>query len=326
MEPTLRVSERGQTRWVTGETQQRAIVARPVDVQRLATDAMSANNDMVTAILRSMTPAIDADPGNRAQPGLSSPSELAARNERFRWTTAATVALSAVTAGGICWVAYLAGAVNEPGALAGWLTLSGLAGYASVQWTHHRESQLTAEAIELERVAGDYDVAATDAESRQLLARAYADAVRDDAAARRASAEAQRAANLQTLAPAQRQMDYTPREAPERRQWQDDAAAPITTPSQAAETPTAPDPVLAGVLEFLDRQHAAYVQTGRTLITERLPWSARGAMPQGDKERVDQALSHIVNPPIIVGAGNRLHWNRHQPWQRTRRLLVENWR
>jgi len=294
---------------------------------------MSANNDMVTAILRSMTPAIDAEPGNRAQPGLSSPSELAARNERFRWTTAATVALSAVTAGGICWVAYLAGAVNEPGALAGWLTLSGLAGYASVQWTHHRESQLTAEAIELERVAGDYDVAATDAESRQLLARAYAQSIVDDAAARRASAEAQRSANLQLCAPTRQPMDYTPRqnahnaltEAQEASQVCQ-AETPALAPVGALETPTAPDPLLVKVLAELDRLHADYLATGRTLITERLPWSARGTWPQADKERTRRNLAALNVPPIVAGDGNRAHWCKALPWRIVRARIIESWR
>lgn len=331
MESTLRVSERGHTRWIAGEpTQQTAIVAKPVDVQSLATDAMNANNSMVMAVLRQMQPTIDAE-RTPAQPGLSSPAELAARNTRFKWVIVAVVLLAAITAAGIVSVAYLAGHVDGAGALAAWLVLSGVAGYASVTYVHHKEANLSPEALEGERIAGDYDVSATDAESRQILARAYADAVRDDAAARRASAEAQRAANLAyTQAPAQRQMDYTPRERPESPAVDDCSAAPAETPVQSAGTPTmsivAPDPVLASVLEFLDLQHANYVATGRTLIQDRLPWSARGAMPQGDKERVEATLAHIVNPPIVAGAGNRLHWNPHQPWQRTRRLIAEHWR
>lgn len=334
MEPVLTVTQQGQRRFVPGEpVQSTAIVARPVDVQQLATDAMSANNAMVLQVLRSMGTTIDAE-RTPAQPGLSSPAELAARNTRFKWVIVAVVVLAAITAAGIVSVAYLAGHVSGAGAIAGWLVLSGVAGYASVTYVHHKEANLSPEALEGERIAGDYDVSATDAESRQILARAYADAVRDDAAARRASAEAQRAANLAyTQAPAQRQMDYTPRERPESPAVDDCSAAPPETPVRPAGTPTAPaaapaapDPVLASVLDFLDRQHANYVATGRTLIQDRLPWSARGAMPQGDKERVEATLAHIVNPPIVAGAGNRLHWNPHQPWQRTRRLIAEHWR
>lgn len=332
MESTLRVSERGHTRWIAGEpTQQTAIVAKPVDVQSLATDAMNANNHMVLQVLRSMGTTIDAERTPAQPAGLSSPGELAARNERFRWTVVATVILSMVATGGIVAIAVVTGQLTPALGLATWIALTGLCAMVAVWHVHRTELAHTPEALEGERIAGDYDVSATDAESRQILARAYADAVRDDAAARRASAEAQRAANLAyTQAPAQRQMDYTPRERPESPAVDDCSAAPAETPVQSAGTPTmsivAPDPVLASVLEFLDLQHANYVATGRTLIQDRLPWSARGAMPQGDKERVEATLAHIVNPPIVAGAGNRLHWNPHQPWQRTRRLIAEHWR
>jgi hypothetical protein len=340
MEPILKVSSQGQTRWVAGEpVQQTAIVARPIDVQSLATQTIAANNDMVTAILRSMTPTIDSEP-SRAQPGLSSPAELAARNERFRWVIVAVVLLAAVTAAGIVSVAYLAGHVSGPGALAGWLVLSGVAGYLSVTYVHHREANLSPEALEGERIRSTYDIAVIDAESRSTLAAAYAQAVRDDAAARRASAEAQRQANLQLAAPTRQPMDYTPRQTAQTPAQAAQEASqvyrtetPSPSPVRALESPTAPvapavapDPLLVKVLAELDRLHGDYLATGRTLITERLPWSARGTWPQADKERTRRNLAALNVPPIVAGDGNRAHWCTALPWRIIRQRIIESWR
>ena len=320
MEPTLRVSERGQTRWVAGEpTQQTAIVARPVDVQQLATDAMSANNAMVLQVLRSMGTTIDAE-RTPAQPGLSSPAELAARNTRFKWVIVAVVLLAAITAAGIVFVAYLAGHVDGAGALAAWLVLSGVAGYLSVTYVHHREANLSPEALEGERIRGDYDVSATDAESRQILAQAYADAVRDDAAARRANAESARQANIAYAAPAQRQMDYTPVVRASVAPVADDCStAPPTTPSQAAVTPTAPatpDPALAAMLAFIRETFDDCARRDSSLIVARLPWSARGDWSAGDKARALAVLATFPEsaPLIETREGGRAHLNRQ--WHR----------
>lgn len=336
MEPTLQVTERGQSRWIPGEpVQQTAIVARPIDVQALATQTMAANNDIVTAILRSMAPyeTVDQNP-QRSAAGLSSPAELAARNERFRWVVVAVVLLAAITAAGIVSVAYLAGHVDGAGAIAGWLVLSGVAGYLSVTYVHHREANLSPEALEGERIRSDYDVAAQDAESRQLLARAYADAVRDDAAARRASAESARQANIAyTQAPTRREMDYTPREAPERRfavQWQDVAPAPTETSVQPAIAPTAQtvtaDPALVAMLATVDEIYADCERRDSSLITMRLPWSARGDWAAGDKARAIAVLATFDPALIETRDGNRAHLNRQWRKRVAQLHISREWR
>lgn len=343
MEPTLRVSERGQTRWVAGEpTQQTAIVARPIDVQRLATDAMTSNAAMVHDILRQMTPTVDAE-RRAAQPGLSSPAELAARNTRFKWVIVAVVLLAAITAAGIVSVAYLAGHVDGAGALAAWLVLSGVAGYASVAYVHHREANLSPEALEGERIRGDYDVSAADAESRQILAQAYADAVRDDAAARRASAESARQANIAYAAPTQRQMDYTPRTAPETPIVR--AVAPAmddtlegmpTTPSQGAQTPTAPivapDRDLVAMLEAIDRLYADCEQRDSDVILSALPWGNRGDWSIDAKAKADKVLAYFTrnyDTPLIYRKGdNGARWRlNRQAWRRNvaRAIIAREW-
>ncbi len=336
MEPSLRVTERGQTRWVAGDPQPTtAIVARPIDVQTLATDVMANNNNLVMAVLRSMGPTLDGEPGRAPVAGLSSAAELAARNTRFKWVVAAVVMLAATTAAGIVFVAYLAGHVDGPGALAGWLVLSGLAGYISVTYVHHKEAHLSPEALEGERIASDYDIAATDAESRQVLAKAYADAVRDDAAARRATAESTRQANIAYTLPAPRPMDYTPREAaPERQfvvQWEEDTAAPDETPPAPALAPpaqvAAPDPVLVKMLAVIGEIYADCERRDSSLITMRLPWSARGDWPASDKARALAVLATFGNTPLIeMRDGNRAHLNRDWHRRVAELHIARDWR
>ena len=326
MEKVLTVTEQGRTRYVPGwqdAPEPATALARPVDVQRLTTDAMSANNAMVMAVLRQMQPQMERPPTvDAGAPGLSSSAELAARNQRFRWTVVAVVVLAAITAAGIVAVAYLAGHVSGPAAVAGWLTLSGVAGYLSVTYVHHKEAHLTPEALELERIRGDFDVASTDAESRAELARAYADAVRDDSAARRASAEAQRQANMAAVGPIGLKPELQRRAV----QWQDDTpaedAAPMTTYEtavQLAPTPTpapapAPDPVLQRLLAWVRETYDDCDRRDSTLITSTLPWAARSDWQAGDKERC-RAVMATFDPPLIeTRAGNRAHLNRQ--WRR----------
>jgi hypothetical protein len=308
-------------------------IAKPIDVQSLATQTIAANNDMVTAILRQMTPStIDAE-RTAAQPGLSSPAELAARNTRFKWVIVAVVLLAAITAAGIVSVAYLAGHVDGAGALAAWLVLSGVAGYLSVTYVHHREANLSPEALEGERIRGDYDVSATDAESRQILAQAYADAVRDDAAARRASAESQRAANLAyTQSPTQRQMDYTPVVRASVAPVADDTLEGMpTTPSQATPI-VAPDRDLVAMLEAIDRLYADCEQRDSDVILSALPWGNRGDWSIDAKAKADKVLDYFTrnyDTPLVYRKGdNGARWRlNRQAWRRNvaRAIIAREW-
>ena len=314
MEPILTVTQQGQRRFVPGEpVQSTAIVARPVDVQQLATDAMTSNNNMVMAVLRQMQPTIDADPADRAQPaGLSSPGELAARNERFRWTVVATVILSMVATGGIVAIAVVTGQLTPALGLATWIALTGLCAMVAVWHVHRTELAHTPEALERLRTECEFDVSAQDAESRQILAQAYADAVRDDAAARRASAESARQANIAyTQAPAQRQMDYTPRTAPDCSTAPAPVCAPVTPTA-----PATPDPALAAMLAFIREVFTDCERRDSSLITQRLPWSARGDWQAGDKARAVAVLATFPEsaPLIETRDGNRAHLNRQ--WHR----------
>ena len=317
-------------------------LSRPVDVQRITQDAIGANAAMVNQMLRQFAPTIDA-PGNRHPQvtGISSPDELSARNQRFRWTTVEVVILVAITAAGIVLIVQRAMELDTVATIAGWLVLSGFGGVASATWVSHQESQLTPEAIEMERTRGEFDIATQDGETKRILIEAYADAVRDDAAARRASAEAQRAANMAYLErskPVQR-----PQRAPVQAyddSCQDDYEQPQQAPFAPsvatwddgeteefqAIAPAQPDRALVAMLAEIDRIYADCNERNSDTITSRLPWSTRGDWSVRDKERA-QAVLDTFDPALIVkGEGGRYRLNRAWRKHDAELEIIKAWR
>ena len=271
----LKVTDHGDVRYVpdydSDDDTQTTALAKPVDVQRITQDAIGANVEMVNQVLRQYaTPTAPTGYRNPQPVGVSSRDELDARNTRFKWTIIAVVVLSAITALGIVLVAQRAMELDTVATIAGWLVLSGLGGYASATWVHSRESALTPEALEGERIAGDYDIAAVDAESRQIIARAFARSIENDSETKRLNSEAQRAANLSLLERPK------PQEAPQRARAMvydesdlDDYEQPVCAPESPtmatydAELPVqplqpavTPDRDLVAMLEAIDRLYS----------------------------------------------------------------------
>ena len=90
-------------------------------------------------------------------------------------------------------------------------------------------------------------------------------------------------------------------------------AAPRLRPmatAHAAHAPLTADPVLIELLETIDRLYADCARRGDDLITERLPWSARGTWSAEAKRRTDATLKRLDPPLIVAGAGNRYRLNR----------------
>ena len=328
---------------------QQTALARPVDVQALAAAGIDANSRMVADLLRSFAPTIDAEPQySQAPAGLSSRDELDARNQRFRWTISATVALATVTAAGIVTLAYLAGHVSGPAAAAAWLTLSGLAGYASVNYVHTKEANLTPEAIA--RIDADAGAYASErrADAQTILAEAFADAIRDDAAARRQAQENARAANALLVAepPApRREMDYTPATRPAPmltyattapRPQEAPAVPPVAqTPTPAASTTPRPasavqepDPGLAAMLAAIDELYRSAEDRQSDTITLPLPWAARArGWAERDKQRAAAALAYFDPPLISRSADNGGRYTLNRQWRRpvARGIIARQW-
>jgi hypothetical protein len=315
-------------------------LAKPVDVQRIAQDGLNSNVEIVNQVLRQFATTAPADNRHPQQSGIASPAELASRNERFKWTIVAVVVLSAITALGIVLVAQRVVEIDAFETIAGWLVLSGLGGYASATWVHSRESALTPESIEMERVRGDYDIASVDAESRQIIARAFAESIVNDSEVKRAYAEAQRAANRAYLESSK------PVQAPQRAQptsyddsYQDDYEQPQQAPfaptmatyelAQELEfqpiAPAQPDRALVAMLQAIGELYADCERRDSDTITTRLPWSARGDWSARDKERAQAVLDTFDPALIIAGEGNRYRLNRQYRKRVAELIIVREW-
>ena len=346
----LEIRERGETRYISrgdyGDTS--TAIVRGIDPEAITREGMAANSAMVANLLKQFAPTIDAPDNRHPQvTGLSSPAELASRNERFKWTTVAVIVLSSITAAGIVLVAQRVVEIDAFEAVAGWLVLSGLGGYASATWVSHQESRLTPESIERERVAGDYDIAATDAESRQMIARAFSESIVNESRTKVANAEAQRAANVSLLerskpitAPQRAPVSYgaysddyadeTPQQAPERRyvvEWES------AQESELIVAPTiAPDKDLVAMLSHVDQIYAHCEEHNSDIITLKLQWGDRGDFSPDAKEKAKRVLAYFADnydAPLIYRGnenGGRYRLNR-QAWKRqvARLIIAREW-
>ena len=226
--------------------------------------------------------------------------------------------------------------------IAGWLVLSGFGGVASATWVSHQESQLTPEAIEMERVRGDYDIATLYAESNGKVVGAIAESIILDAQTKHLNAEAQRAANLAYLERSK------PVQAPQRAPVQaydeldqDDYEQPVQAPFAPSVatwdgdeweglqpmTPAQPDRVLVAFLQAIGELYADCARRNSDTITTRLPWSTRGEWTQKrDKERAQAVLSTFDPPLIVVAEGGRYRLNRQWRKQDAELIIVREWR
>ena len=322
-------------------------LTKPVDLEGITRDAMASNTAMVTALLKQYATTAPTGDRNPQVTGISSRDELSARNERFRWTTVEVVVLVAITAAGIVLVAQRQMELDAVATIAGWLVLSGLGGVASATWVSHQESRLTPESIERERVAGDYDIAATDAESRQMIARAFATSIENDSETKRAYAEAQRAANQSLLerskpitAPQRAQptryddsydyADETPQCAPESPSlatWNDGETAGLMV------APTiAPDKDLVAMLSHVEQLYNDCDQRDSDIITLKLQWRNRGDWDADASEKAERVLAYFAdnyNAPLVFrGNENGARWRlNRQAWKRNvaRAIIAREW-
>ena len=315
----------------------------PIDTQKIAREWGDEYVSTMNGMLRQYaTPTAPTGDRNPQQSGIASPAELASRNERFKWTIVAVVLLATVTALGIVLVAQRAMELDTVGTIAGWLVLSGLGGYASATWVHHRESQLTPESIEMERVKSDYDLGSVDAESRQIIARAFATSIENESETKRANAEAQRAANLSLLERSK------PRTAPQRAPVQaydeldqDDYEQPVQAPfaptmatyefAQELEfqaiAPIAPDKDLVAMLAEIDRIYAHCEERDSDIIKIGLEWSAAGDFSPDAKVKAARVLAYFDPPLIHRPSVNGAKYRLNRQWRRpvARAIIAREW-
>ncbi len=296
-----------------------------IDPQALVRAGLKANTEMVDGFIRSITPPPPPIDG-QVVGSYSTPAESAGRTERYKFSIGAIVAIAAVIAGGIILLAYNAHVIDEIGGVAAWLALTGVIAAGFVTWLQTQDFRHSAEGIAHAREGYQAVVQQTDADSRRILAEAYAYAIKRQAD----SAADGQAAQTQLTLSEMRRLAAPQAEAPQRPQllaWQPASYAgaeddgPIyahrVTDPDCAQSPISPpqspggagDPLLSAVLSFV----ASLYDDGADangLILKRLPWSLRGEFTAGQRDQVLAVLDRI-NPPLIeLRAGNRAYLQR----------------
>jgi hypothetical protein len=349
----LKVTDHGETRYVpdydsdddTGN--QSTAIVRSINPEAITRDAMAQNSAMVANLLKQFAPTIDA-PGYRNPPvaGIASPAELAARNQRFRWTVIALIVLSSIAVGGIVLVAVVTGNITPALGVSAWIALTGISAMLATWHVHRTELQHSPEAIELERTRGEFDIATQDGETKRILIEAYAESIKLDAQTKQAYAEAQRLANLSLL------NQPKPQERPQRARATvydeidlDDYTQPVCAPESPvmatydAELPVqplqpavTPDRDLVAMLEAIDRLYSECEQRDSDVIVSALPWGNRGDWSIDAKTKADKALDYFTRnydtPLVYRGNENGARWRlNRQVWKRNiaRAIIAREW-
>ena len=246
-----------------------------------------------------------------------------------------------------------------------WLTITGAAAFLTIRAIHESESRRTPEGIADTRAGADAYATEKDAESRHLIAAAFAAAIQTDATTKAQDADARHAATMQEVnriasqpTPAPRHRQITLRQQPEdmqgmmtyatttpapglqnapARQEAQDAARAAYTPEYTEAPASAPprprhaaqtaDPALVNMLQTVSDLFDDSATRADDLITIRLPWSARGQWPAETKRAAEQTLRRLDPPLIIAGAGNRYRLNR-AAWCKGLAInaIRQNWR
>lgn len=290
----------------------------------------------------------------------SSAAELAERRRTARLYLTAQTFTTAITVGGLSYLAHLAGALDRPGALAVWMFGTGAISLALIAIQHRGEQHLTPEAIAHAEINAQTEIAALDAESRQIIAAAYADAIRAGADADRLAAESRKQAAANDAARLAAQFDRRTDDRRRQRsaifQAAEVAPPPAVSPYEgrvetapavtetdprtvatvsatdptvsATAAPAAPtDPTLAVLLGALATLYET-VDPANPLIKIALPWSARStAIPPKEKERITDLLGRLEPPLITQAAGGRyyLNFRDYSSARRTARILANAW-
>jgi hypothetical protein len=343
----LKVTDHGDVRYVPDyddgdDTDHSTAIVKSINPEAITRDAMAQNSAMVANLLKQFAPTIDA-PGYRNPPvaGIASPAELAARNQRFRWTVIALIALSSIAVGGIVLVAVVTGNITPALGVSAWIALTGISAMLATWHVHRTELQHSPEAIELERTRGEFDIATQDGETKRILIEAYAESIKLDAQTKQANAEAQRLANLSLLERSK------PQEAPQRARAMvydeidlDDYETPVCAPVAPTMAtwelaqdegfqpikPAQPSQALRNLLQAVREIYADCERRNSDTITSRLPWSARGEWAARDKERARAVLESFDPALIEAGDGGRYRLNRQWSQADAELKIIKLWR
>ena len=328
MNPTLRVTEQGSTRWVTGEpTPVQPTALAKIDPDSVVRSALDAQSNAVQTYLRTVAGnagqrTVDAAP--RSPTGYSNGDELKARNRRFYFTVLAYVAMAIVVAYGLVQLAILADVLRDDWWLGAFLTLTGALALTLTFTTHRLEAHLTPEGIQATLAGADGYATERNADGQHAIATAVADAIRwraeseyHDAQSRQLATEAQYGmiSGGSASAPPRR---LTMAAHPDDGMLAYGVNMPLE-PSPGAQTgdstpsyiarPVTPDSGCIAFLTAISGLYADARQRGDNLVTTRLPWSQRGDWSAAQKRMAVDVLQKIDPPLLLAGDGGRWRLN-----------------
>ena len=326
MNPMLKVTEQGQTRWVTGEPTQPTSAMVKIDPDTVVRSAIDAQSSIVRDYMRNVGSAaqrtVDAGP-QRSPTGYSNESELKARNTRFFFTVGAYVALAGAVAWGIVSLATLADVIADGWHWPMWLAATGALALWLVKMTHAMESERTPEGIELERVRSDGYATERAADGQHAIATAVAEAISWRAQSEYADSQARQLATEEAYG---RILPQPARQLTDGRRfavkWQPDtdvtyaAELPLQSPTAPQRSvsivcgPATPNTACLALCEAVGRLYDDCAQRGDDLVTTRLPWSQRGDWAAQQKRIAADVLAQLDPPLLLAGDGGRWRLNR----------------
>jgi hypothetical protein len=300
-------------------------------------ETMRANGEALTSYLRTIAPALPTVTLDR-EPDECITND-AGRTARLQIVIVAIVLVTAIVGAGLAFAIYRAandGIIAVSAFLGGWGALA--------LWFATRAQRTDVEnAPETIREHGARFATETDAETRQILGRAYAVAVETDARARAdmqrfqaQTAQARIDVDLARLAvqPRARGPLLPPRpvcgpvDDPS-----DDLAAPVAapvatcSPPVAAPVPEEEAPTVPSVAAIVLHWLLSGMDSGKlapgALVRERVPWSARSELlPATVKPEVERRLLAIDPPLFVATAGGQFRFGAHS--RRTAAACVRN--
>ena len=325
MNPTLKVTEQGATRWVTGEpTPVQPTALAKIDPDAVVRSALDAQSNAVQTYLRTVAGnagqrTVDAAP--RSPTGYSNGDELKARNRRFYFTVLAYVAMAIVVAYGLVQLAILADVLRDDWWLGAFLTLTGALALTLTYTTHRLEAHLTPEGIQSTLAGADAYASERNADGQHAIATAVADAIRWRAESEYHDAQARQLATEEAYG---RMAAQPPPRRLTMAAQPDDAMLTYATqlplePHTGAQTgdsaptyiarPVTPDSGCIAFLTAISGLYADARQRGDTLITTRLPWSQRGDWSAPMKRQAVDVLTKLDPPLLLAGDGGRWRLN-----------------
>ena len=225
---------------------------------------------------------------------LSSADAVAERRKTSRLYLLTYFGVSGLTVAGLVVLAAIGGVLNTPGALAVWLTLTGITTLTLAWVRHGDEFKHSPEGIARHVVDAHWDLSAYEAETRRKsLAWEYHAEARRQQAAAQASADAREQARLRMdESDARRRLNAA--------RFQPPMMPDISQISQAEPEP-APSTWQGDLLQWVSSLFTDDGMTATGVIKGRVPWAQRSDWAPADKAAA-QRVCCSLRPALIVQA------------------------